>query len=89
MFDLNRQIDLWKRALRANATCSTDELEELESHLREQIEAMMAAGLSQEDACAKSISISALLRDSWTACRSGATASDGCPPSSSAWPLSS
>jgi Cytochrome C assembly protein len=56
MFDLNQQIDLWKRALRANATCSKDELEELESHLREQIEAMIAAGLSQEEAFAKSIS---------------------------------
>ncbi len=56
MFDLNRQIDLWKRAFAANRTCSTDELEELESHLREQIEAMIAAGLSQEEAFAKSIS---------------------------------
>ena len=56
MFDLNRQIDLWKQTLRANAACSTDELEELESHLREELEAMIAAGLSQEEAFAKSIS---------------------------------
>ncbi len=56
MFDLNRQIDLWKRAFWAKGTCSTDELEELESHLREQIEAMMAAGVSPEEAFAQSIS---------------------------------
>jgi hypothetical protein len=66
MFDLNRQIDLWKRAFRAKETCSTDELEELESHLREQIEAMIAAGLTPEEACAKSIS---LLGDPHAVCR--------------------
>jgi hypothetical protein len=56
MFDLNRQIDLWKRAFAAKKTCSSDELEELESHLREQVEAMIAAGHSQEEAFAQSAS---------------------------------
>jgi hypothetical protein len=56
VFDLNRQIDLWKRAFAARRTCSTDELEELESHLREEIEVMIAAGLSPEKAFAQGIS---------------------------------
>ena len=66
MFDLNRQIDLWKRAFAAKGTCSTDELEELESHLRDEIETMTAAGLSQEEAFAKSI---ARLGDPHAVCR--------------------
>jgi hypothetical protein len=66
MFDLNRQIDLWKRAFSAKGSCSTDELEELESHLREQIEAMIAAGFSPEEAFAKSI---ARLGDPHAVCR--------------------
>jgi hypothetical protein len=55
MFDLNQQIARWKRDFAANGTCSTDELEELESHLREEIATLLAAGLAHEEAFAKSV----------------------------------
>ena len=37
MFDLNREIDRWKSAFAKRKACSKDELQELESHLREEI----------------------------------------------------
>jgi hypothetical protein len=49
MFDLNRQIDSWKKGF-AKRACGSDELEELESHLREEISALVAAGRTEEDA---------------------------------------
>jgi hypothetical protein len=55
MFDLNQEIDRWKRAFTATKTCSRDELEELESHLREEISAMVAAGHSHEAAFRQSV----------------------------------
>jgi hypothetical protein len=54
MFDLNRQIDTWKTGFGKRA-CSRDELEELESHLREEIAAHVAAGRSEEDAFRQSV----------------------------------
>ena len=44
MFDLDQQIDRWKSAFAKQAACSSDELLELESHLREDIAALVAAG---------------------------------------------
>jgi ABC-type transport system involved in cytochrome c biogenesis permease subunit len=55
MFDLNQEIDRWKRAFTTKGTCSKDELEELESHLREEIAAMVAAGHSHEAAFRQSV----------------------------------
>ena len=37
MFDLEQQIDRWKSAFAKKSACSSDELLELESHLREEI----------------------------------------------------
>lgn len=50
MFDLNQEIDRWKRAFTTQKTCSRDELEELESHLREEIASLVAAGHYHEAA---------------------------------------
>ena len=63
MFDLDQQIDRWKSAFAREAACSSDELRELESHLREQIEALVAAGRSEQDAFCES---AALLGDPTT-----------------------
>jgi hypothetical protein len=56
MFDLEQQIDRWKSAFAKKRACSRDELEELESHLREQFAALVAAGLSHEAAFRESVS---------------------------------
>lgn len=50
MFDLDQQIDRWKSAFARQAACSSDELLELESHLREDIAAVVAAGRSEQEA---------------------------------------
>lgn len=55
MLDLDQQIGRWKSAVAAKRTCSCDELAELESHLREQIAALVAAGNSQEAAFCESV----------------------------------
>lgn len=55
MFDLDQQIDRWKSAFARKAACSSDELLELESHLREQIAALVAAGCSAQEAFGKSV----------------------------------
>ena len=56
MFDLNQQIDSWKSAFAKKQACSIDELQELESHLREEIAALVAAGRSEQEAFAVSVS---------------------------------
>jgi hypothetical protein len=56
MFDLNQQIDRWISAFAKQGACSSDELQELESHLREEIAALVAAGRSQQEAFSKSVS---------------------------------
>jgi hypothetical protein len=56
MFDLNRQIDGWKSAFARKQACSTDELLELESHLREEIAALVAVGRSEQEAFSLSVS---------------------------------
>lgn len=55
MSDLNQQIDRWKSAFARRAACSNDELLELESHLREQIAALVAAGRSEQEAFSESV----------------------------------
>jgi hypothetical protein len=56
MFDLDQQIDRWKSAFAKKAECSSDELQELESHLREDIAALVAAGRSEQEAFSESLS---------------------------------
>ena len=55
MFDLNQQIRSWKSAFAKKQACSTDELQELESHLREEIAALVAAGRSEQEAFSASV----------------------------------
>jgi hypothetical protein len=55
MFDLDQQIDCWKLAFTQEAGCSSDELLELESHLREEITALVAAGQSEQEAFLESV----------------------------------
>jgi hypothetical protein len=54
MFDLNQEIDRWKSAFAQKAACSSDELLELESHLREEIAALVAAGRGEQEAFCES-----------------------------------
>jgi hypothetical protein len=54
-FDLDRQIDRWKSAFAEQAACSSDELLELESHLREEIAALVRAGRSEQAAFCESV----------------------------------
>jgi hypothetical protein len=56
MFDLDQQIDCWKSAFAKKAACSSDELQELESHLREDIASLVAAGRSEQEALSESVS---------------------------------
>jgi hypothetical protein len=56
MFDLDQQIDCWKSAFAKKAACSSDELLELESHLREDIAALVAEGHSEQEALCESVS---------------------------------
>lgn len=56
MFDLDQQIDCWKSAFAKKAACSSDELLELESHLREEIAALVAEGRSEQEAFCESVS---------------------------------
>src|ERR1700757_502595 len=55
MFDLDQQIIDWKSAFAGKAACSSDELLELESHLREEIAALVAAGRSEQEAFCESV----------------------------------
>jgi hypothetical protein len=55
MFDLDQQIVRWKSAFAKKAACSSDELLELESHLREEIAALVAAGRSEQEAFCESV----------------------------------
>ena len=55
MFDLDQQIDRWKSAFAKKSACSRDELLELESHLREEIAVLVAAGQSEQEAFCESV----------------------------------
>lgn len=52
MFDLNEAIAAWRCALGAGEACTAADLDELESHLREQADRLRAVGLSEEEAFA-------------------------------------
>jgi hypothetical protein len=54
-FNLDQQIDRWKSAFAKQAACSSDELLELESHLREEIAALVRAGRSEQEAFRESV----------------------------------
>lgn len=50
MFDLNDSIRCWKSAFEQHEGCSTDDVQELESHLREEVAALERSGLSEQEA---------------------------------------
>ncbi len=49
MFDLETQIHSWSDHLRAHGNFSDDNIHELENHLRDEIEDLMAAGLTPDE----------------------------------------
>ena len=49
-FDLEKAIAAWRRPLEQNRAFSSDDLEELESSLRDRVDALTEAGLSEEAA---------------------------------------
>ena len=50
MFNLNRQILKWRIGLMMRGAFEKADLDELESHLRDEIDALMPLGLSEEEA---------------------------------------
>jgi hypothetical protein len=50
MFDLNEQINKWRGNLAQSETLGNSDIDELESHLREEIENLTSLKLSEEDA---------------------------------------
>ena len=50
MFNLNDQISKWRSSLAASQTLETSDMDELESHLREEIDSLTALKLSQKEA---------------------------------------
>ncbi len=50
MFDLNRAITNWRLELGQNEALNTGDLNEMETHLRNEIEALSTGGLAQEEA---------------------------------------
>ena len=50
VFDLNEHIAQWRGALARSETLANSDLDELEGHLREEIQNLRASGLSEEEA---------------------------------------
>ena len=50
MFNLDTSIAAWRRTLEHNPVLVGDDLDELEQHLRDQIEALKAEGLTDKKA---------------------------------------
>jgi hypothetical protein len=50
MFDLNKAISSWRMGLSERQTCAKSDIDELESHLREEIDSLTASKLSQQEA---------------------------------------
>jgi len=50
MFDLNQAIARWRTDLAQRGACRTSDIDELEGHLREEIEKLIHLSLSQEEA---------------------------------------
>ena len=49
MFDLNQSINDWQNSLKTEGAADPQDLNELESHLREEIENLIKIGLSEEE----------------------------------------
>jgi hypothetical protein len=56
MFDLEKAITSWRRQIAAEGLISPEVLDELESHLREEIERQVRSGVSEERAYEAGIS---------------------------------
>ena len=50
MFDLNQQVTKWRTNLAQSEACSKSDIDELESHLREEIEHLSTCELSEQEA---------------------------------------
>jgi hypothetical protein len=50
MFDLKLEINRWRTAVAAEGPCREQDLVELESHLREEVEALVGTGLREREA---------------------------------------
>ncbi len=50
MSDVGKQIEQWRVALRTSEALGTSDLDELESHLREEMERLQPLGLSEDEA---------------------------------------
>ena len=50
MFDLNEEIRKWRRAILENQTCTNSDLDELESHLRDEMAQLQDSSLSEQEA---------------------------------------
>jgi len=50
MFDLNDAVAEWRRKLQQGAMIETENLDELESHLRDEVERLARSGTSEEEA---------------------------------------
>lgn len=53
MFDLNRELGVWRKGFASEARLQSDELEELESHLVDHFESLLKSGLSEQAAFLK------------------------------------
>ncbi|HMB92408.1 MAG TPA: ABC transporter permease [Rhodothermales bacterium] len=54
-FDLNKALAAWRRSLEYNHAFTSDDLDELEQHLRDQIAGLVRGGLSEEQAFARAM----------------------------------
>jgi hypothetical protein len=50
MFDLKNEINKWRRALSETQMCNRSDLDELESHLKDEMDQLRSQGLSEEEA---------------------------------------
>ena len=55
MYDLNKEIAGWKSSVSRQRACSRDELNELESHLREEIDVLIGQGVTESEAFAEAV----------------------------------
>ena len=55
MYDLNKEIAKWKSSVSRQRACSRDELNELESHLREEIDVLIGRGVTESEAFAEAV----------------------------------
>lgn len=55
MFDLDKALAAWRRTLETNPTFTTDDIDELERHLRDEIHTLMVHGLDEETAYRQAI----------------------------------